>query len=70
MARISLRGALLTSALAASLAPTASHAEAIGKVGDVFGIFRVLHVFYPDPELAEGEGTLPSLDSGHISTSR
>src|SRR5215472_843797 len=35
MARISLRGALLTSALAASLAPTASHAEAIGKVGDV-----------------------------------
>src|SRR6516164_6005841 len=35
MARISLRGALLTSALAASLAPTASHAEAIGKLGDV-----------------------------------
>ena len=35
MARISLRSALLASALAASLAPTALHAQAIGKVGDV-----------------------------------
>jgi hypothetical protein len=36
MARISLRSALLASGLAASLAaPTALHAQAIGKVGDV-----------------------------------
>src|SRR6201984_183061 len=35
MARIPLRSALLASALAASLAPTALHAQAIGKVGDV-----------------------------------
>jgi hypothetical protein len=35
MARISFRSALLASALAASLAPTALHAQAIGKVGDV-----------------------------------
>jgi hypothetical protein len=35
MARISLCSALLASALTASLAPTALHAQAIGKVGDV-----------------------------------
>jgi tetratricopeptide (TPR) repeat protein len=35
MARISLRSALLASTLAASFAPTALHAQAIGKVGDV-----------------------------------
>src|ERR1700739_4423219 len=35
MARISLLSALLASALAASLAPTALHAQAIGKGGDV-----------------------------------
>jgi tetratricopeptide (TPR) repeat protein len=35
MARISFRTALLASALAASLAPTALRAQAIGKVGDV-----------------------------------
>jgi len=35
MSRISLRSALLASALAASMAPTALRAQAIGKVGDV-----------------------------------
>jgi tetratricopeptide (TPR) repeat protein len=35
MARISLRSALLASALAASLVPTALRAQAIGKVGEV-----------------------------------